>query len=185
MKTILIVTTLILAGCFHDDDGESGSSIEIDTISGAKHTLSGVYDSTCFVIGAVNSRHDTISVNDIYADYVARIYPGVTDCSNTADISTIQVEIEVIGLETTTGWNGDQPDSADGLGVLDLNEPITLLNFEVLSVTGTEYTGVFVGLQFNTFFVADDGDPGAISLYEGANIGIGVFEAKSTDPFRQ
>lgn len=178
---------LVLVAC-SDDDIRGSGSIEIDTVSGAKHTLSGVYDTGCFDNGGGNSRHDTISVNEIYADYVVRIYTGVIDCSNTADVSTIQVEFSVARSETTTGWSDatsyDPPLAADGLGgTLNINEPITILDYEVLAFTGTQYDGVSVGAKDYTFFVADDGDPTGITLYEAwTNT---MLDAKSSNPFIQ
>ncbi len=172
----LLLPTIVLFGCDgfsfggsggSDGSGGSGGSgfIEITTVKGNKHTLTGTYETGCFDLDP-HSRENIMEVNGTDFKLTTHNYVFVLDCSVAAVTSTMEGTLAVVGDQMIVDWlGGVLPAGRDGLGALAPNETVTVYSVAITATTGTQFDDWAPGDVRERFFVADDGDPAGLETY--------------------
>lgn len=162
----ILLLVSVMSACSSDNTSvvllPDGPSVDIITVSGGVHTLSGTYFSLCYPQNITGSRKDNLLVNHDTWTNTANVYTSA-DCGmvtpETPVVSTITATMVKGSTTAITGWvdgTAIAPNAEDGSGQLNDNEAVTEIEMTVSDVTGTQFSPAKAGDKFKIFYVADD-----------------------------
>lgn len=167
------------------------SAIQIATVSGGTHALNGTYKTVCYSENGVDSRIDSVTINDGY-EWVNRtfIYPGqATTCTGVPKIGTILATITKGSDKQISGWDsgmGGAPEQLDGSGLI--SDTVTVTEFTLTDfvkedpddVVGFPPPGEAFPASITSFYVFDDTDTsGGFAMYRDRD----ATTAGKSDPY--